>query len=142
MDYIDLDEMAGVDIVGATAVQRGQYSIENLVAGFPASASIGAGGTDNTTLVPVRPIRAAKLFLDAGFTVAECAVDQLRVGAVNQNIGNGPLPGSMFTGDSVAPPLRGDTIQPNVGAVLTLINNTAGAITDVTKAILGPAAVA
>lgn len=147
-DYIDLDEeemdMTGaVDIVGAAqAVQRGSYSIDNLIAGFPLSASIGAGVTDPTTLIPVRPIRAQKLYLDAGFTVAETAVDQLRVGAINQNIGNGPLPGSMFDGDSVAPALRGDTIQPNVGAVLTLVNNTAAAITDVTKAIIGPAAVA
>lgn len=144
-DYLSVDELEGVgalDIVGAAQIkQRGAYSIENLMAGFPLSASIGIGATDSSTLVPVRPIRATKLYLDAGFVVAECAVDQLRVGAVNQNIGNGPLPAAMFSGDAVAPPLKGDTIQPNVGAVLTLVNNTAGAITDVTKAIVGPAAV-
>lgn len=144
-DYIDLDSVygsAGVDIVGAmAAVQSGQFSVENLIAGFPASASIAAGGTDQTTLVPVRPIRAAKLFLDAGFTAAECAVVQLKVGAVDQNIGNGPTPGSMFAGNAVTPSLSGDTIQPNVGSILTLLNNTAAAITDVTKAIVGPAAV-
>ena len=144
-DYLSLDELEGVgalDIVGAAqARQRSTFSIENLMAGFPLSATIGAGATDNSTLVPVRPIRATKLYLDAGFVAAECAVDQLRVGAVNQNIGNGPLPGAMFAGDAVAPALKGDTIQPNVGAVLTLVNNTAAAINDVTKAIVGPAAV-
>lgn len=141
-DYLDLDELSGVDIVGAARVApQGSYAIENLLAGFPITATIGIGATDNSTLVPVRPIRATKLYLDAGFTAAECAVDQLRVGAVNQNIGNGPLPGSMFAGNAVSPPLKGDTIQPNVGAVLTLINNTGAAISDVTKAIVGPAAV-
>lgn len=144
-DYLSIDELSGVgalDIVGAASVrQKAAYSIENLMAGFPLSASIVAGGADSSTLVPVRPIRATKLFLDAGFVVAECAVTSLRVGAVDQNIGNGPLPASMFSGTAVAPALKGETIQPNVGAVLVLQNNTAGAITDVTKAIVGPAAV-
>lgn len=144
-DDFDLDELEGVgavDIVGAAAVaQQGAYSINNLVAGFPLSASIAAGGTDETQLTPARPIRAKHLVLDPGFTVAECAVQQLLVGAVNQNIGNGPVPAAMFQRDQTFS-LAGDTIQPSTGATLTLVNNTAGAITDVTKAIVGPSAVA
>lgn len=144
-DDFDLDDLEGigaVDIVGAAAVaQQGSFSIDNLVAGFPISASIAAGAADVTTLTPARPIRAKHLVLDPGFVVAECAVTQLLVGAVNQNIGNGPIPAAMFQRDQTFS-LKGDTIQPSTGAQLTLQNNTAGAITDVTKAIVGPAAVA
>lgn len=135
------DDVSGVEILGRgqrAAVVPDRYTLDSLLAGFPVT-TVGIGATVAIPVTVSRPIRARQLVLGVAARVAGVRVTAITVGAVNQNLGNGPIPADMLTSDQTFS-LAGDTIIPGTGAVITVVNTTAGAI-DVDGAFVGPAAV-
>lgn len=137
-----LDGVSGVEIgAAATAVQTQSFDINNLLAGFPIIAAIAAGATGTATLLPKRAIRPKHFVVDPGAAIGSVGLSSFTVGAVEQLVGNGPVPAAALQRDQTFI-IYGDTIQTSPGATIVIINSTAAtALANLYNAVVGPAAV-
>ena len=117
---------------------------DGIVVGIPETA-IATGVTTTITIQVTQPFRAERLILGglvlAGETLQAQAleVEQISISSEDQNRGDGPVPGDLFSADATHR-LRGTIVQPGVGIRLTLSNPTAATIT-ARGAFFGPAQV-
>lgn len=99
--------------------------------------NVGAG-LDSTIQVQVaEEFQVRKLVV--GANRADFAITQMKIGTVDQDVGQGGrIPAGIFTPDNTVA-LRGSVVEPGPGLTLRVLNTSAGAL-DFDGAFFGPAA--
>lgn len=138
----DSVEGDGEDIVGATQSGGNKRTVraEDLpesIVGIPLT-TIPASGVASINVPLQRNIRPDRLVFDR-VQAQSVTLNQMSIGTTNLLANGNPIPGDMFSPDSVAGKIRAaETATPSVGLVLVIGNRTATAITGFTAAIKGP----
>jgi hypothetical protein len=144
--------MAQVEIVGWDSVEGdddeivgggggGKVRADALpqsIVGIPLT-TIAASSTGQVIQVPLqRNIRPDRLVFDR-VQAQSALLYQMSIGTTNLLANGNPVPGDMFSPDSVCGKIRAaETATPSVGLTLIVGNRTAVAITAFTAAIVGP----
>lgn len=82
--------------------------------------TIMPGKSETIQIQVTNPFRPDRFILDP--SSQGLLVEDIKISRVSQNTGDGPVPGSAFSPDSVGANLRGDTAQTGVGIELTVSN--------------------
>jgi hypothetical protein len=108
------------------------------IVGIPLT-TIPLSSTGVVIQVPLqRNIRPDRLVLDR-VQAQSALIYQMSIGTTNLLANGNPIPGDMFSPDSVCGKIRAaETATPSVGLTLIVGNRTATAITSFTAAIVGP----
>lgn len=130
------------DIVGAEEGRGGRRvradALPESIVGIPLT-TIPANSTGVAIPVPLqRNIRPDRLVFDR-VQAQSVLLYQLSIGTTNLLANGNPVPGDMFSPDSVCGKIRAaETATPSVGLVIVVGNRTATAVTGFTAAIKGP----
>ena len=110
-------------------------SLQRIAAGIPRQ-SIAAGASADLQVTVSEPFRPDRIVL----SVASQALDinNIKIGTKSLNVTSNPISGNCFSEQAIDTYLQGYTAQAGVGFVLTVTNNTAGAITS-GGGVFGPA---
>jgi hypothetical protein len=130
--------MEGDELVGATrARKQNSNTIQKIFAGLPRQ-SIAAAGSADLTINVSDPFRPDRIVLSTAAQALD--VTNVKIGTKSLNVTSNPISGNCFSEDAVGTGIQGYTAQPGVGFVISLTNNTAGAITT-GGGVFGPAIV-
>lgn len=129
--YDDAADYFGADF-GAEFAGDDASKTEQVVVGIPPTV-FAAAGTQVIACNLTQPFRADRLILDAASQAA--TIEQISISSVDQNRGDGDLPGDMFTAQATHR-LAGNIVDPGIGIQLRV--TTAGALT-FRGAFFGPA---
>lgn len=120
-------ELGAVEIGAAQArVKQTGGNIQRIMAGIQRQ-SIAAAGTADLAITVSEPFRPERLVLATAAQALD--LNNLRIGTKSLNVSNNPISGNCFAEDAVNTHVVGYTAQAGVGFTLSLVNNTAGAIT-------------
>ncbi len=143
VEIVGWDSVEGEEdeIVGGRGGKGGGVRADSLpqsIVGIPLT-TIGASSTGVSIQVPLqRNIRPDRLVFDR-VQAQSALLYQMAIGTTNLLANGNPVPGDMFSPDSVCGKIRAaETATPSVGLTLVVGNRTAVAITSFTAAIVGP----
>lgn len=119
-------ELGATEIGAQPRVRQTGGNLQRIMAGITRQ-SIAAGGTADIPITVSEPFRPERVV----FATAAQALDlnNLRIGTKSLNVSNDPISGNCFAEDAINTHVVGYTAQAGVGFTLSLVNNTAGAIT-------------
>lgn len=134
-DYMDSYD----DDAGEFGADFGEESFDGVMVGIPLT-SIATLLSAQIRINVTQKFRAERLILNAAGRTALVDVTQVSISSIDQNRGDGPVPGEVFTPDATHR-LRGTIVDPGVGIVLTVFNGSAGTVV-IGGGFFGPAVAA
>lgn len=113
-----------------------ERNLPRLVAGIPTKV-IPANSSERVTMKVTNPFRPDRLVLSPA--AQQLLVENIKIGRESLNAGDGPIPGSSFSQDSVDVNLRAKTAQVGTGVEI-LVSNPGSTDITFSGAFWGPAA--
>lgn len=101
-------------------------NIQRIMAGLPRQ-SVAAGATGELAVNTSEPFRPERLVLSTAAQAFD--VLNIRIGTKSLNVTSNPISGNCFSEQAIGTHVVGYTAQAGVGFVVSVQNNTAGAIT-------------
>ena len=127
-DYMGYDEEVGVlseHDIGARGAQRTVKADRRYTLGL-GSVSVPAGGTAQLSGAPTLKFRVDRLMLVS--TAPGVVVTSIVAGNVLQSLGGGGSPVESFAPNAFGASMAGQSIDPAIPVVVTLVNPTGAAI--------------